>query len=290
MDALSTPSMSSNEEHALGARAAVVRQEACSIATARRVAGMLDLEPDSVSAGEALPRGWQFVLMAADTRRSALRGDGFPGLGVPMPDLGLPRLMLGGRTVSFRQDIPIGAAVLRTSAVQSVVQKATETGPMAVVTLLHELRVGEQPEPALLETQTYLLLSPRKASAADTTSPLDPVAAQHVKVVVPDETLLFQYSALGFNSHRIHIDRDHARQVEGFPDLVVNGGLATLLLTEFLRRDLCVVPASLKVRHLAPLFCNRPVTLAADRLGERWRLKAFDDRNQPAVDMEVDVA
>jgi 3-methylfumaryl-CoA hydratase len=279
-----------NEQDAAGGHAAVFRQEACSIATARRVAGMLDLEPDCVSAGEALPRGWQFVLMAADTRRSALRADGFPGLGVPMPDLGLPRLMLGGRTVSFRQDIPIGATVLRTSAVRSVVQKTTETGPMAVVTLLHELRLSEQSEPALLETQTYLLLSPRKATAADTASLLDPVAAQHVKTVVPDGTLLFQYSALGFNSHRIHIDRDHARQVEGFPDLVVNGGLATLLLTEFLRRDLGVVPASLKVRHLAPLFCNRPVTLVADRLGERWRLKAFDDRNQLAVDMEVDVA
>jgi 3-methylfumaryl-CoA hydratase len=290
MDAVYISSMSPKEEGAVSPHAAVFRHEACSIATARRVAGMLDLEPDSVSAGEALPRGWQFVLMAADTRRSALRGDGFPGLGVPMPDLGLPRLMLGGRTVSFRQDIPIGAAVLRTSAVQSVVQKATETGPMAVVTLLHELRVGEQTDPALMETQTYLLLSPRKASAADTASLLDPVAAEHVKTVVPDETLLFQYSALGFNSHRIHIDRDHARQVEGFPDLVVNGGLATLLLTEFLRRDLGMVPAALKVRHLAPLFCNRPVTLAADRLGERWRLKAFDDRNQLAVDMEVDVA
>lgn len=282
--------MSFNEEGMVSPHAAAVRHEACSIATARRVAGMLDLDPDSVLDGDALPRGWQFVLMAADTRRSALRGDGFPGLGVPMPDLGLPRLMLGGRTVVFRKDIPIGAPVLRTSAVRSVVQKATETGPMAVVTLVHELRVGEQSEPALLETQTYLLLSPRKVSATDTLPRLDPVAAEHVKTVVPDETLLFQYSALGFNSHRIHIDRDHARQVEGFPDLVVNGGLATLLLTEFLRRDLGVVPVSLKARHLAPLFCNRPVTLAANQLGERWRLMAFDDRNQLAVDMEVDVA
>jgi 3-methylfumaryl-CoA hydratase len=290
MDEFFVASMTHCREGDIPPHASVLRQESCSTATARRVACMLDLEPDSVSPGDALPRGWQFVLMAADTPRSALRGDGFPGLGVPMPDLGLPRLMLGGRTVSFRQDIPIGAPVLRTSAVQSVVQKATDTGPIAVVTLLHELRVGEQSEPALLETQTYLLLSPRKASAVDTATLLDPVVAKHVKTVVPDETLLFQYSALGFNSHRIHIDRHHARQVEGFPDLVVNGGLVTLLLSEFLRRDLGVVPAALKVRHVAPLFCNRPVTLAADRLGERWCLKAFDDRNQLAVDMEVDVA
>jgi 3-methylfumaryl-CoA hydratase len=117
-----------------------------------------------------------------------------------------------------------------------------------------------------------------------------PVRAAHLKTVVPDETLLFQYSALGFNSHRIPLDREHAREVEGFADLVVNGGLATLLLTEFLRRDLGVTPAALAVRHVAPLYCNRAITLSADQVGDRWLLKAFDDQHRLAVDMEVDVA
>jgi 3-methylfumaryl-CoA hydratase len=266
----------------------VLREEVCSPAAVRRVAAMLDLE--AVSSDTSLPRGWHFVLLAADTRRSALRADGFPGLGVPMPDLGLPRLMLGGRTVSFRQDIPIGATVTRSSVVRSIVRKTTASGPMAVVTLAHELWLAQQSDPALVETQTYLLLPPRPAGAsAPEAAPGLPVQAAHMKTVVPDETLLFQYSALGFNSHRIHLDRDHAREVEGFPDLVVNGGLATLLLTEFLRRDLGVTPAAIAVRHVAPLYCNRAITLAADRVGERWLLKAFDDQHRLAVDMEVDV-
>ncbi len=269
----------------------VQREEACTVATVRRVAAMLDLDPGEVVSGAALPRGWHFVLLAADSRRSALRGDGFPGLGVPMPELGLPRLMLGGRTVSFRQDIPVGATVMRSSAVSSIVRKSTATGAMAVVTLVHELRIDRQPEPAVVETQTYLLLPPRAAGGgapeAAAAAPA-PAPAAHSKTVVPDETLLFQYSALGFNSHRIHLDRHHARQVEGFPDLVVNGGLSTLLLTEFLRRDLGVTPAAIAVRHVAPLYCNRAVTLAADQVGNRWLLKAFDDRHQLAVDMEVD--
>jgi 3-methylfumaryl-CoA hydratase len=275
----------------LGAGAApLLREEACTVAAVRRVAAMLDLEPGDMSCAQALPRGWHFVLLAADTRRSALRHDGFPGLGVPMPDLGLPRLMLGGRTVSFCQDIPIGATVIRTSVVRSIVRKTTASGPMAVVTLAHELRIASQPEPAVVETQTYLLLPPRPADAnAPEAAPAAPVRAAHLKSIVPDETLLFQYSALGFNSHRIHLDRDHARKVEGFPDLVVNGGLSTLLLTEFLRRDLGVLPAAIAIRHLAPLYCNRAVTLAADQVGNRWLLKAFDDQNRLAVDMEVDV-
>lgn len=273
-----------------GGAAPLLREEACTVATVRRIAAMLDLEPGDMASAQALPRGWHFVLLAADTRRSALRSDGFPGLGVPMPDLGLPRLMLGGRTVSFRQDIPIGATVMRSSAVQSIVRKTTASGPMAVVTLAHELRTASQPDPAVVETQTYLLLPPRPAGgSAPEVAPAAPVRAAHLKTVMPDETLLFQYSALGFNSHRIHLDRDHARKVEGFPDLVVNGGLSTLLLTEFLRRDLGVTPAAIAVRHLAPLYCNRAVTLAADQVGKRWILKAFDDQHRLAVDMEVDV-
>lgn len=269
---------------------AITRVETCGLAAVRRVAAMLDLDPDAVVEGDPLPRGWQFLLLGADTRRSALRSDGFPGLGVPMPDLGLPRLLLGGRTVSYRRDIPIGATVRRTSAVQSLSEKTTDAGPRAVVTLVHELSFGEEAAPAVVETQTYVLLPARKESVEDDgAASLEPVPADRTATVVPDETLLFQYSALGFNSHRIHIDKAHARDVEGFPDLVVNGGLATLLLTEFLRRDLGLVPAAIKARHVAPLFCNRPITLAADRNGDRWSLTAFDDRNRPAVNMEVDV-
>lgn len=252
---------------------------------------MLDIDPDTFTPGQPLPRGWQFLLMAADTRRSALRSDGFPGLGVPMPELGLPRLLLGSRSVQFQGEIPIGAAVTRTSAVRSVRQKSNAAGPMAVVDIEHTLQVEGQPEPAVVETQTYLLLSEQRATsdgAGGTSAP--PPQAAHLSAVLPDETLLFQYSALGFNSHRIHLDRAHAREREGFPDLVVNGGLTTLLLTEFARRELDVQPKALTARHLTPLYCNRPVTLAADRAGAGWLLRAFDDRHRLAVEMNVEVA
>jgi 3-methylfumaryl-CoA hydratase len=286
----STPNARVDEDQALP----VVREEACTVATARRVAALLDLDPDGMTAAGFLPRGWHFVLLAADTQRSALRSDGFPGLGVPMPDLGLPRLMLGGRTVSFAHDIPIGAAVTRRSGVRSITRKTTKAGPMAVVTLGHELNLASRPGPALVETQTYLLLPParpgaRPPAAIPATPVPDVVHAAHKKTVMPDETLLFQYSALGFNSHRIHLDRDHARRVEGFPDLVVNGGLVTLLMTEFLRTDLGVAPVALSVRHVAPLYCNQSVTLTAEQLGGRWQLKAYDEQHQLAVDMEVTV-
>jgi 3-methylfumaryl-CoA hydratase len=103
----------------------VIRHEACSLATVRRVAAMLDQDPDIWSEGDVLPRGWQFILLGADTRRSALRQDGFPGLGVPLPDLGLPRLLLGGRPVRYEGDIQIGTTLRRESRVEKLSRKET---------------------------------------------------------------------------------------------------------------------------------------------------------------------
>lgn len=266
----------------------ITREECCNLAAVRRVAAMLDLDPEEIREGDPLPRGWHFILLGADTRRSALRSDGFPGLGVPMPDLGLPRLMLGSRSVTFHGDIPIGASLKRTSSVKSLRQKETNSGAMAIVTIGHELNLRGHAAPVLTETQTYLLL-PASSSSSPGADRHPPVVAERVKTALPDDTLLFQYSALGFNSHKIHIDRAHAKDVEGFPDLVVNGGLVTLLLTEFIRTDLLQTPKAIRVRHLAPLFSSRPITLAADRNGDAWHLKAFDDNNTHAVDMEVDI-
>lgn len=267
----------------------VLRTEICSVSSVRRVAAMLDLEPDAFEPGAALPRGWQFLLMAADTKRSQLRADGFPGLGVPIPDLGLPRLMLGGRTVTYRAEIPIGASVTRRSCIRNITQKANQVGPLAIATIEHELTLKESETLALVETQTYLLLPASKGgSAGGASKHPDELVGQFVKTVVPDETMIFQYSALGFNSHKIHIDRSHARNVEGFPDLVVNGGLATLLLTEFLRNEVNVCPSGIKVRHIAPLFCGSPITMVAKQFEGKWQIQAYDHRFILAIDMEVD--
>ena len=273
----------------LDPQASIFRTEVCSIASVRRVAAMLDIEPDTFAEGDPLPRGWQFILMAADTRRSSLRADGFPGLGVTMPDLGLPRLLLGSRSVDYLQEIPIGASLTRKSEIKNITQKVTKSGPMAVVSIQHELREKETETAALIEMQTYLLLPATKgATASNASDYAGPIKGQVMKTVVPDETFLFQYSAVGFNSHKIHIDRAHGRNVEGFPDLIVNGGLVTLLLTEFLRNEIGVKPSSLRVRHMAPLYCGSPITMVANQVDSKWHLQAFDNRSILSVDMEVE--
>jgi 3-methylfumaryl-CoA hydratase len=263
------------------------RSESCALPLARRIAAMLDIDPDTLSQGEALPRGWHFPLLAGETRRAALRADGFPGFGVPMPDLGLPRLLLLGRSVEFLSDIPFGALVERASTLDKLQHKETVTGPAAIVTVRHELLVTPE-APAIIETQSYMLLGPVRQIRPAAIPQLAPDLGLS-KVVTPDETMLFQYSALGFNSHKIHLDKAYARDVEGLPDLVVNGGLITLFLMEFLRTEMTLRPRRITTRHKAPLFCGRPVTLAASRHDSTVRLMALDDSGSIATEMEAEV-
>jgi 3-methylfumaryl-CoA hydratase len=265
--------------------------EICSLAMVRRVAAMLDFDTASFAEGNVLPRGWHFFMLAGETRKSLLRQDGFPGLGVAIPDLGLPRLLLGGRTVSYHGNIEIGSVVERTSFVKTITEKTGSSGPMAIVTIQHELCSIGEASAVIVETQTYILLSEKNAQSKPSlpTSEIRKLKSEIQKQIVPDETLLFQYSALGFNSHKIHLDRDYARNVEGLPDLVVNGGLATLLLTEFIRADLGFEITAIKVKHIAPLFCGNTMVFAAEPGETNWQLKIFDNNNAVAVEMDANI-
>jgi 3-methylfumaryl-CoA hydratase len=278
--------------------------EICSLTMVRRVAAMLDLDTQAFSNGDILPKGWHFFMLAGQTRKSELRQDGFPGLGVPIPDLGgaasrLERLLLGGRTVSYNSDIVIGSEIEKTSFVKNIKEKTTQSGRMAIVTIQHELRPVSEPKPAIIETQTYILKSITNASIRNLELGIRNVELEKKNIIshqllipnskflikTPDGTLLFQYSALGFNSHKIHLDRDYARNIEGLPDLVVNGGLATLLLTEFMRNDLGLEIKEIKLKHIAPLYCNRPLTIAF----EQGEIKIYDDNNEVAVICELKI-
>lgn len=239
---------------------AVKTDDVLTLAQVRRVALMLGVDPRDLSEGGPVPRGWHFAVMAGETPRQLLRSDGFPGLGVTMPQLDRPRLLLGQRTTSFQGQLWIGASLKRESRIASIVEKVGRTGPLSIVKVEHMLSDADGLI-AVEEAQTYYLAGLPVAGGA-TVQPLKTPTPEGVgKVVTPDDLMLFQYSALGFNTHRIHFDRDYATRVEGHPDLVVNGGLATLLATEFLRVDLGKTVKSLSAHHMAPLYVNRPLTI-----------------------------
>lgn len=267
----------------------IISEEVCSLSAVRKVASMLDLAPSDFKKGDLLPRGWHFFLLSGNVPRSEIRSDGFPGFGVPIPNLGLPRLVLGGRTVEFLGDIRIGETLERTSFVASIAEKESQAGRMAFVKIQHELR-NQQSELLLNEVQTFILLEASQGKPVLPTGTPISQKAQAKKSLTPDELQLFQYSALGFNSHKIHLDRTYTQAIEGYPNLLVNGGLASLYVTEFLRTQCGLQLAVFQAKHSAPLFCDDELTLLANPVdAQNWEVKICNAHHALAVSIEARV-
>jgi 3-methylfumaryl-CoA hydratase len=265
----------------------IISEEVCGLSAVRKVASMLNLVPSDFLKGDLLPRGWHFFLLSGNVPRSETRSDGFPGFGVPIPDLGLPRLVLGGRAVEFLGDIRIGETLERTSFVASIAEKESAAGRMAFVKIQHELR-NMKSELLLKEVQTFILLEASHGKPVLPTGTAISQEAQAIKSLTPDELQLFQYSALGFNSHKIHLDRTYTQEVEGYPNLLVNGGLATLYVTEFLRTQCGLQLAGFQAKHSAPLFCDDELTLLASPVdAQNWEVKICNVHHALAVSIEA---
>ncbi|HVF63081.1 MAG TPA: hypothetical protein VNE58_03710 [Casimicrobiaceae bacterium] len=276
------------KEHGIG-----VAQEAddvCALPLVRRLAATLDLEPSRWREGDALPRGWHLALFTVDTPHSRVRADGLAGLGVKLPDVGLPRIVFGGRTIRFHGDIAIGAHLRRVSRLLSVTPKEGRSGRLAIAQIQHEIFVADAVKPAIIELQSYVM---REAAAAqgDPAPAAAPRAAMPApvkqRVVVPDEILLFRVSAVMFNPHRIHYDLPFAKDVERYPALVVNGSVSSLLLLEFYREQAGREPDFIGLRNVGLAFCGRPLRLNAIPGEDRWRMWADDEHGSVAVEGEI---
>lgn len=267
-----------------------VATDVCALPLARRLAAMLDRDPWALREGDPLPHGWHPMLFNAPTRQSQLRADGAADLGVPLPDIGLPRLMLGGRQNRFAGDIPIGARLTRETRRGEVQLKEGRSGRFALVKVEHRIFVEGQADPAVVEHQDYVLRAasgsqPAAAPVAADTGPGSPSPAPtSSRTLVPDERLLFRYSAITDNPHRIHYDQPYAQQQEGYSALVVNGSIPAMFLLEMFRQHAGREPASFASRNVAPMLCGQPLTLKLLDEGREWRLWAEDAQGRTTFD------
>lgn len=261
----------------------------CALPMVRRMAALLDRDPGSFAAGDPLPHGWHVALFNPPTRQSDLRSDGAAQLGVELPDLGMPRLMMGGRHIDFIGEIPIGATVRRVSRAGAVTTKTGKSGQFALVDVEHQIFVAGDDRAVVVETTSYVLRkNVGRASthlAQPTKSEIPP--ADVVRTVMPDEALLFRYSAITDNPHRIHYDLAYAR-MEGYPALVVNGTVPTMLLLEMFREHAGGEPAGWYSRNLAPILCGAPLTLTMSPVGDdQWVMRAHGPAGEIALDAKA---
>jgi|1185.fasta_scaffold29314_2 3-methylfumaryl-CoA hydratase len=241
---------------------------------AEGLAGLLGAE----TPGETLPLMWHWVYLLERPATGALGTDGHPAAGIPAPPGPGMRRMFGGGQVSAYAPLYLGREATRRSEVVGRRDKQGRSGPLTFVTVRHTIE--QDGRTAVVDQQDIVYLPVRDGSPARRAEgPVDGVSPAGAYQPEPPTTrTLFQFSALTYNAHRIHYDRDYAREVEGHPDLVVHGPLQALYLAEAARRW-CrsagrPAPVSCRYRLLAPLFLGDPLRLAVAGSGTRVHAEA----------------
>ena len=206
-------------------------------APVRGLSATLDRDDAAPGPGTALPPLWHWLYFLPQHRLSEIGPDGHARRGGFLPPVPLPRRMWAGGRLQWVQANPlvVGDAVRRISRIESVTHKAGRTGDLLFVLVKHEVHNAK----GLALTEEHDIVYRAAAQPGDPAPP--PVAAEQgaawQREITPDDVLLFRYSALTFNGHRIHYDRKYATEVEGYPGLIVHGPLIATLLVDLVRRQ-----------------------------------------------------
>lgn len=200
---------------------------------------------------------------------SGLGRDGHPALGGFLPPVPLPRRMWAGGAFTFHCPIRIGETVQRTSIVQDVTHKAGRSGDLCFVTVAHEITADGRPVISERQDIVYRDATPAPAATKAPEAALDGETTVRIDAT---PTLLFRYSALTFNGHRIHYDRDFCTGTEGYPGLVVHGPMQATMLCHLAAEVWRAPPKRFSFRSVSPLFLTAPMMLNATADGDALKL------------------
>lgn len=224
------------------------------------LAAALDIEASPLQAGDAVPPLWHWLYFLEIRRQSELGVDGHAKLGGFLPPIPLPRRMWAGGRLEFRRPLHVGETYTRMSRIMDVQHKEGRSGSLVFVTVRHE--IGNAEGIALTEEQDLVYRANAKPGDLPAASRTARAVAAWERTMQADDVLLFRYSALTFNSHRIHYDRRFATETEGYPGLVVHGPLIATLLFDLLRRNMPDARVlRLEFRSVSPLFDVAPFAL-----------------------------
>ena len=254
-------------------------------APVRALTATLDHAAVDVTSGMTLPPLWHWLYFLPMHPQSEIGADGHAKRGGFMPPVPLPRRMWAGSQFEFRAPLRVGDAVARTSTIADVTQKEGRTGKLVFVRVRHELRCNGAADPAVVEFHDIVYREAKQATDVEPPPVAAPVAAAWQRTVVPDDVLLFRYSALTFNGHRIHYDRKYVTEVEGYPGLIVHGPLIATLLMDLLRREAPdAVVATFRFKAVRPTFDLHHFKINGQREGNTVKLWAQDHEGWLTMD------
>lgn len=258
--------------------------------TAVALHGLLDAPGAAPAAGEPLPPLWHWLTFVPRVPQREIDVDGHPRRGSFMPPVDLPRRMFAGARLDFHAPARVDAPLHRRSTVESVEEKTGRSGALVFVTVRHEVSAGEGL--ALTEEQDIVY---REATPGGPPRPRrddEPAldgAWDWAWDLPIDPVVLFRFSALTYNAHRIHYDRPYATEVEGYPGLVVHGPLQAVALAELCRRHDERPLRTFSFRGLRAAYDDGPLHLRG-RLaddGQRAQLVAFDAHGNPTMSAQA---
>jgi len=237
-------------------------------ARAAALHAVLNLPGPAPATGDPLPPFWHYIYFWEALPSSGLGRDGHPRTGDFIPDLGLPRRMWAGGDLEFVAPLRVGTLATKRSSISNVVEKSGRSGNLAIVTLNHE--IIQSGITCVREEQSLIYRAEADPKATKPIPPIAPTSEVICRKRRFSTTDLFRYSALTFNGHRIHYDREYAREVEGYSGIVVHGPLLAQALIEIAEGVL----GNLKTfdfRATAPAFegevisfCALPTALGLD--------------------------
>jgi len=201
------------------------------------LSAMLDRDPQRPPVGTLLPALWHWLYFLPLHRQSEIGPDGHANRGGFLPPVPLPRRMWAGSQFQFHSPLRVGDALMRTSTIHDVTEKSGRTGPLVFVKVRHEIRRDGEADVALTEFHDIVYREAPSADQPASAPTTAPAISPWERKWVPDDVLLFRYSALTFNGHRIHYDRRYVTEVEGYPGLIVHGPMLATLLLDLLRHE-----------------------------------------------------
>lgn len=225
---------------------------------ARFMQATLDREP-TLDEGGPLPPLWHWLYFLEAKRESDLGRDAHPKKGGFLPPVPLPRRMWAGGRFTFERPLILGLEAEKRSRILSVTEKAGRSGRLCFVTVQHV--VSQNGEPALTEEHDIVYREDPDPGAPKPPPVAAPSNCAFSKEITPSEVLLFRYSALTFNGHRIHYDADYARGVEGYDGLVFHGPLTATLLVDLACTRTGKTPTAFSFRGLTPIAGRDPFRL-----------------------------
>jgi 3-methylfumaryl-CoA hydratase len=232
------------------------------LATAWPIAALnatLNRQEPEPKLGQAIPLGWHWLYFLETATADELAHDGHPKRGGFLPPVSLPRRMWAGGRIEFLQPILIGENLTRVSEILNVEPKSGKSGDLVFVTVRHTISGNNQAR--VVEEHDIVYREAAKPGAPSAPAKPAPTQPTWQQSMTPNEAMLFRYSALTFNSHRIHYDLDYCRSEEGYPGLVVHGPLQTTLLLELHRNHGTQHVKKLEYRAVSPIFHNQTLTV-----------------------------